>query len=73
MGCAIGFGLAMLMIAIPRQLLGAGGLVVGGKVLFKLPIIGDNPIALFILPPGALLTMALLHGLFRKMGIENHE
>jgi Na+-translocating ferredoxin:NAD+ oxidoreductase RnfE subunit len=63
----------MFMIAVPRQLLGAGGLVVGGKLLFALPLLAKDPIGLFILPPGALLTMALLHGLFRKLRIENHE
>ncbi len=63
----------MLAIAIPRQILGAGGLVVGGKLLFSIPGLANSPIGLFMLPPGALLTMALLHGLFRKLRIENHE
>lgn len=63
----------MLMIAIPRQILGTGGIAISGKTLFLLPVLSENPIGLFMLPPGALLTMALLHGLFRKIGIEKHE
>ncbi len=63
----------MFMIAIPRQILGTGGIAIGGKMLFSLPVLSKDPLALFMLPPGALLTMALLHGLFRRMRIENHE
>jgi len=63
----------MFIIAIPRQLLGAGGLVYNGKLLFSLPLLADHPIAAFMLPPGSLLVTGLLHGLFRKTGVERHE
>jgi len=73
LGTAVGFGLALLVIAIPRQLLGAGGLVVSGKNLFNIPFLADHPIAALMLPPGAFLVTGLVHGAFRKIGVEKHE
>jgi len=73
LGTAVGYGFALLLIAIPRQLLGAGGLVYSGKLLFSLPLLGEHPIAALMLPPGSFLVTGLLHGLFRKVGVERHE
>ena len=63
----------MLVIAIPRQLLGAGGIVVSGKNIFSIPYLAEHPIAALMLPPGAFLVTGVLHGLFRKIGVEKHE
>jgi len=63
----------MFVIAIPRQLLGAGGLVYSGKLIFAIPFLSDHPIAAMMLPPGSLLVTGVLHGMFRKWGIEKHE
>lgn len=72
-GMAFGFGLAMLVIAIPRVLLGTGALTVAGNTLFTLPGLKDNPIGLLVLPPGAFLVIGLLHSLFRRLGVEKNE
>jgi hypothetical protein len=63
----------MFVIAIPRQLLGAGGIVYSGKLYLPLPLLSEHPIAAFMLPPGSLLVTGILHGIFRKVGIEKHE
>ncbi|MFC1899019.1 electron transport complex subunit RsxE [Chloroflexota bacterium] len=69
LGVSIGFFLALLLISFLREVLGTGGLSLFGTNLFTLPILGDNPMILFILPPGAFLVMALLLALFRKLGV----
>ena len=69
LGVSIGFLLALLIISFLRELLGTGSLSLFGVDLFTLPVLGENPMTLFILPPGAFLIMALLLALFRKMGV----
>ena len=70
---ALGFGLAMLVIAIPRQLLGTGSLSILGNKFLTLPVLSSQPIGMFVLPPGAFLVVGLLHGLLRRVGVEKHE
>ena len=55
----IGFTLALLMLGIVRELLGDGK-------LWGIPILGSSfePVLLFILPPGAFLTLGLFLGFF---------
>lgn len=62
-GMGLGFTLALMMIAAVRELLGAGQ-------LFGLSVFGDGfkPALIFILAPGAFLTIGLLMGLFRFLG-----
>lgn len=72
-GIAFGFGLAMLMVAIPRVLLGTGKLTLFGANLLTLPILNEHPIGLLVLPPGAFLVIGLLHALFRRIGLEKSE
>ena len=69
LGVSIGFFLALLIISFLREVLGTGSLSLFGANLFTLPVLGENPMTLFILPPGAFLIMALLLALFRKMGV----
>ena len=69
LGITIGFMLALLMISFIRQVLGTGSLSVFGIDLFTLPILGEHPIAIFILPYGAFLVIGLLMGLFRRTGV----
>ena len=69
LGVSIGFFLALLLISALRELLGTGGLSLFGNHLFTLPILGEDPMILFILPPGAFLIMALLLALFRRLGV----
>jgi len=69
LGVSIGFLLALLIISFLREVLGTGSLSLFGVDLFTLPVLGENPMTLFILPPGAFLVMALLLALFRRMGV----
>jgi Na+-translocating ferredoxin:NAD+ oxidoreductase RnfE subunit len=63
----------MLIISLLRESLGTGSLSVFGFNLFTLPVLGEHPISLFILPPGAFLVMALLLALFRRLGVMKSE
>lgn len=69
LGVSIGFFLALLIISFLREVLGTGSLSLFDTKLFTLPVLGDNPMTLFILAPGAFLVMALLLALFRRMGV----
>ncbi len=59
LGMGIGFTLALTVVGVARELLGDGK-------LWGIPIMGANfePVLLFILPPGAFLTLGLFLGLF---------
>ena len=59
LGMGIGFTLALVVIAIVRELLGNG-------TLWGIPIFGASfePALIFILAPGAFLTLGLFLGLF---------
>ena len=72
-GVSIGFFLALLIISFFREMLGTGSISLFGRHLFTLPVLGENPMTVFILPPGAFLIMALLLALLRKMGVIKHE
>ncbi len=69
LGVSIGFFLALLIISFLRESLGTGSVSLFGVSLFTLPVLGENPMTLFILAPGAFLIMALLLALFRRMGV----
>jgi len=69
LGMSVGFMLALLMISFLRQIPGTGSLSVFGFHFFTLPVLGENPIAIFIFPYGAFLVIALLMVLFRRTGV----
>lgn len=69
LGMSVGFMLALLMISFLRQVPGTGSLSVFGFHFFTLPVLGKRPIAIFILPYGAFLVIALLMALFRRTGV----
>jgi len=73
LGVSIGFFLALLIISFLRESLGTGSVSLFGVNLFTLPVLGENPMTLFILAPGAFLIMALLLALFRRMGVMKSE
>ena len=73
LGAGVGFTLALITISFFRELFGTGGLSVLGLDLFTLPVLGENPISLFILPPGAFLVIGLLLALFRWRGLLKSE
>ena len=69
LGAGVGFALALVTISFFRELFGTGSLSVLGADLFTLPGLGEHPISLFILPPGAFLVIGLLLALFRWRGV----
>ncbi len=73
LGIGLGFTLALLMVAFFREILGTGGLSVFGTTLFSIPVLSENPLTFFILPPGAFLVLGLLLALFRWLGILKSE
>ena len=73
LGMTVGFMIALLMISFIRQTLGTGNLTVFGYHFFTLPVLGEQPIAMFILPPGAFLIIGLLMALFRWRGVMKSE
>lgn len=72
-GMALGFGLALLIISFFREMLGTGSISIFGTHLFTLPVLGDHPLAMLALPPGAFLVIGLLLALFRRMGVVRSE
>jgi electron transport complex protein RnfE len=69
LGMSVGFMLALLMISFLRQVPGTGSLSVFGFHFFTLPVLGEHPITIFILPYGAFLVIALLMAIFRRAGL----
>ncbi|HZJ83739.1 MAG TPA: electron transport complex subunit E [Clostridia bacterium] len=62
LGMGIGFTLSLTVLAVIRELLGAGTLF-GAQILPK----ALDPAVIMILPPGAFLTLGLLMGLLNKL------
>lgn len=69
LGMSIGYTLALLLISFFREILGTGSLTFAGNSLFTLPVLGEHPLAIFILPPGAFLVIGLLLALFKRTGV----
>ena len=67
LGMGIGFFLAILLISAIREFMGTGQLFLFGTNLINLSK-SFNPVMIFILAPGALLTMGLLLALFNWIG-----
>lgn len=68
-GVSIGLGytLSLIAIAFIRELLGTGVLFAGSDGTGGIRILGDwyNPASIFILPPGAFLTLGFLVAMFK--------
>jgi electron transport complex protein RnfE len=73
LGMGVGFGLAILLISLIRQVLGTGELDLFGRSLFTIPGLSDNPVAIFMLPMGAFFVIGTLLALFRWMGVSTSE
>ena len=69
LGISVGFALALILISFLREVLGTGSLSIAESSLFTLPVLGEHPLAIFILPPGAFLIIGLLLALFRRIGV----
>jgi len=70
LGMGVGFTLALLLIGIIREFLGAGSLTFEmlGKG-FTLSLSKFDPMIIMILPPGAFFTIGLLMGFFNYLSI----
>ena len=73
LGISLGFALVLLIVSFFRETLGTGSLSLFGARLFTLPVLGEQPIAIFILAPGAFLVIGLLLALFRQIGVMKSE
>ncbi|MBN1656317.1 MAG: electron transport complex subunit RsxE [Deltaproteobacteria bacterium] len=62
-GMGLGFLIAMLVIGVPREVVGSGS-------FWGRPIFGEGyqPILMIILAPGGFITIGLFIGLFRSIG-----
>jgi electron transport complex protein RnfE len=66
LGISIGFSLAIILISAIREFLGTGQLFVFGTNIINATNV-FNPLLIFILSPGALLTMGLLLAFFNYL------
>ena len=66
LGTGIGFTLALSLIAVVRELTGAGSITVWGDIAIK-GVISD-PVVLSILPAGGFLSLGLLLALINHLG-----
>ena len=71
----LGFTCALSLIAAVRELLGTGGLFAAADGTGGVQILGAwfSPVAIFLLPSGAFLTLGFLIGLVQKIGLVNAE
>jgi len=73
LGITVGFTLALVIISLIREILGTGGLAWGDTTIFTLPVLGERPLAVLVLAPGAFLVIGLLLALFRRLGVAKSE
>ena len=73
LGIGFGFTIALLIVALFREILGTGQLSLFGRTLFSIPVLSESPLAFFIMPPGAFLVLGLLLALFRWIGVLKNE
>ncbi len=66
LGSGIGFTLALALVAVFREVLGAGTLTIWGDLAFK--NINPGPITLAILPAGGFITLGLLLAFINYLG-----
>lgn len=71
LGMGIGFTLALILIALVREVLGAGSITLfeQGETLVKIKIAGlyANPVRIFAFPAGALIVMGYFKALFNGL------
>lgn len=76
-GMALGFAFAILLIALGREVLGAGTITlfpVGGfDGVIEIPVIVEHPARVFSLAPGALLVIGYLIALFKRIQDKSQE
>ena len=73
LGISVGFALALVFISLIREILGTGSLMLGDNTLFTLPLLGEHPLAMLAMAPGAFLVIGLLLALFRWLGVAKND
>jgi Na+-translocating ferredoxin:NAD+ oxidoreductase subunit E len=66
LGSGLGFTLSLSLIAIVREIVGAGTLTVWGDLAFK--NLNPGPVTMAILPAGGFITLGLLLALINRLG-----
>lgn len=72
-GIGLGFTLALVLIALFREILGTGSLSVFGFQLPGIPVLYTNPLGFFVSAPGAFLVIGVLLAVFRWIGVLDNE
>lgn len=72
LGTGIGFGWALTLISLIRQLLGTGSLSLFGRQLLTIPGLAREPAIIFLFPMGAFFVVGLLLALFKWLGVSNN-
>ncbi len=67
LGMGVGFAFAIILVSAVREFFGTGKIVVFGHTV--VPKVMGNPANGMILPIGAFLTIGLLLGILRRMGV----
>lgn len=70
LGMAIGFLLALVLLALIREVLGSGTItlrMMGIGPRLTIPLLAENKLVVMILPPGAFLTLGLLMAFFNSI------
>jgi len=69
LGISFGFGLAISLIAIIRELLGSGDLTLFGHKLFTIAALSQHPVSTLLFPLGAFLVVGVLQAFFKWLGV----
>jgi electron transport complex protein RnfE len=69
LGISVGFGIAISLVAIIRQLLGTGSLELFGHRVFTIAALSQNPMSTLLFPLGAFLVVGILQALFKWLGV----
>ena len=70
-GMGLGFTIALTLIGFFRELIGAGTILSGTALKITLPA-AYEPIAIFVLAPGAFLVLALIIATMNALNIKNN-
>lgn len=67
LGTGLGFTLALVLMGTTREILGEGTLFAGSDFVLHLPVISDNPMAVFAFPAGGFFTFAIIIAVMNKL------
>ncbi len=66
LGCGVGFTLSLSLVAVFREVLGAGTLTIWGDLAFR--NLNSGPITLAVLPAGGFISLGLLLAFINRLG-----